>query len=216
MFLKIQLFARRLVRMAPFSPLNVRGAAVRRDFLLPAWRVLGWMNPGTTMRRPVRIVIREGCMTRRAILMAACVALVVPAATPGRAQTQQKTIKEQLIGSWKFSSSIDVRRSGRRVNRWGPNPAGIFIFDAGGHYAQMIMRTDVRAFGAKTVASFGTYVVNEATKTIITHMEGSSIPSFIGSDEKRVIISLTADELKYNNPSTSAGTSVVAIWKRAK
>lgn len=155
-------------------------------------------------------------MDRRRVLLGVLGALIVAVPVGSPALAQQKPIREQLIGTWKFSSSIDVRKNGRKVNRWGANPNGIFIFDASGHYAQMIMRSDTRAFGAKTVASFGTYTVNEASKTIITHMEGSSIPSFIGSDEKRVILSLTADELKYHNPMTSAGTSVVAVWKRAK
>ena len=35
------------------------------------------------------------------------------------------------------------------------------------------------------------------------------------ANRKRIIVSLTDDELIYLNPSTSSGTSVRAIWKRA-
>ena len=152
---------------------------------------------------------------KRFVILALAVLSGVLAATSG-ASAQQRTLKQQLIGTWRFGSSVDLRKGGERLNRWGANPVGIFMFTENGRYAQMIMRTEVRAFGTKTVASFGTYTVNEADKTILTHMEGSSIPKFIGAEEKRQIISLTGDELKYSNPSTTAGTSVVATWRRVR
>jgi hypothetical protein len=38
----------------------------------------------------------------------------------------------------------------------------------------------------------------------------------IGGEQKRVITSLTADELRYTNPSTSTGTKAESVWRRAK
>ena len=66
------------------------------------------------------------------------------------------------------------------------------------------------------MASFGTYTVNEADKTLITRVEGSAFPNLIGREVKRLIAILTADELKYTNPTTSTGTSAEATWKRVK
>jgi hypothetical protein len=34
--------------------------------------------------------------------------------------------------------------------------------------------------------------------------------------QKRIITSLTADELKYTNPATTTGTSSDVVWRRAK
>ena len=41
-------------------------------------------------------------------------------------------------------------------------------------------------------------------------------PNLIGVEQKRVIMSLTGDELKYTNPTTSTGTRAEATWKRVK
>jgi hypothetical protein len=106
------------------------------------------------------------------------------------------------------------------------------MFDPHGRFTQFITRADLPKFAAGTgdkgtaeetkavlsgfVASFGTYTVNEADKTIITHVEGSVFPNLIGRDQKRVIATLTADELKYTNPTTSMGTIAEATWKRVK
>jgi hypothetical protein len=67
---------------------------------------------------------------------------------------------------------------------------------------------------AGLVASFGTYVVNETEKTVITHVEGSVLPDLVGIDQRRKIISLTANELKYINPTTVTGLAAETTWKR--
>ena len=41
-------------------------------------------------------------------------------------------------------------------------------------------------------------------------------PNLAGGEQKRVITSITADELKYTNPATSTGTKAEAVWRRAK
>src|SRR3954447_3457064 len=47
-------------------------------------------------------------------------------------------------------------------------------------------------------------------------VEGSSYPNLIGGEQKRVITLLTADELRYTNPTTSTGTKAESVWRRAK
>jgi len=37
-----------------------------------------------------------------------------------------------------------------------------------------------------------------------------------GTDSKRIVTSLTADELKYTNPATLAGRRSEFVWKRAE
>jgi hypothetical protein len=66
------------------------------------------------------------------------------------------------------------------------------------------------------IAFYGTYTVNEGDKTVTTLIEGSSYPNLIGAEQKRVITSLTPDELRYTNPTTSTGTKAEAVWRRAK
>ena len=151
---------------------------------------------------------------------------------PGSAVSQQKSLKEQIVGTWTFVSALDVKPDGIKSDRWGTNPKGIFIFDPNGRFAQFITRSDLPKIAAGTadkgtaeeykailsglVASFGTYTVNEADKTLITRVEGNIFPNLVGTDQKRLIVSLTPDELKYTNPSTSTGTTAEATWRRIK
>jgi hypothetical protein len=63
---------------------------------------------------------------------------------------------------------------------------------------------------------FGTYSLDEADGTLTLHMERSSFPNWNGTDQKRVITSLTANELKWHNPAASVGGTTETVWKRGK
>lgn len=132
-----------------------------------------------------------------------------------KADAKPKTLRDQIIGTWILVSAVDVRKDGTKINRWGANPKGTFIFTPEGRYAQVILRSDA-LFGAKNVASFGSYTINERDKTIVTRVDASSNPSYSGTERKRIILKLTDDEMAYVNPATTAGTSVQAAWKRAR
>ena len=150
----------------------------------------------------------------------------------GSANAQQKSIKEQLVGTWLFVSAHDVKPDGSRVDPWGANPKGAATYDSNGRFTFMIMRSDLPKFASNNraqasaeegkavaqgmIAYYGTYTVNEADKTLTFRIEGSSYPNLIGGEQKRIITSLTADELKYNNPATTTGTKAEAVWRRAK
>ena len=58
--------------------------------------------------------------------------------------------------------------------------------------------------------------MNEVDKVIIPKVEGSTFANMIATDQKRIITSLTADELRFTNPRTSAGLTLEIAWKRAK
>jgi hypothetical protein len=169
-------------------------------------------------------------MNRRTILSSSAATVLGLALMSDAAVAQQKTMKEQLVGTWTLVSTLDTNKDGSKSDRWGPSAKGLAIFDANGHYSFMIARTDIPKFAADSVmqgtaeenkavmqgliAFFGTWSVDEATKTLITTVEAGSFPNFNGKSLKRIITALTAGELKYTNPATSAGTTTEAVWKR--
>jgi hypothetical protein len=149
----------------------------------------------------------------------------------GNAAAQGKKInKAQLVGTWTLVSNDNTRPDGSKVDVFGPNAKGLLIFDRAGHYSLAIMRADLPKFAGSTsdqgtaaenkavlagiIAHFGTYSLDGTTLT--THVEASSFPNLAGSDQKRIIESLTADELKYSNPATATGTKAEVVWKRVK
>ena len=156
---------------------------------------------------------------------------IVLALTAGMAIAQQKTLKQQLVGTWTFVSTSAKLPDGSSA--WGTNPRGQLIFTEGDRYSVQIMRSDLPKYASNNrmkatpeelkatiegmISYFGTYSVSEADKTITLKTEGSSFPNWTGADQKRIVISLSADELKYTNPATSRGGGTSDLtWKRAK
>jgi hypothetical protein len=140
------------------------------------------------------------------------------AAMPARASAEPThapdSISARLIGTWSFASSVNTRKDGSTFDRWGTNPKGIFMFDRGGNYAQIIVGSESKVFGAKTFCAFGTYSVDEPKKLLVTQIASCSTPKLVGTAQNRDIMLLTANELKYSNPLTSVGAVAEVLWKR--
>src|SRR5262249_18568963 len=64
-----------------------------------------------------------------------------------------------------------------------------------------------------SIAHFGTYTV--ADKVITLKVEGGTWPAWTGTDQKRPIISLTGDDIKWSVAASIGGTTEVG-WKRVK
>jgi hypothetical protein len=107
------------------------------------------------------------------------------------------------------------------------------LFDSAGHVFTMYARPDLpkiasndrtkataqeaQAINAGVLAYFGTYAVDESSKTITLQMESTTYPNQLSVPQKRVIATLTADELKFSNPTPTAGGGQINIaYKRAK
>jgi len=173
-------------------------------------------------------------MRRLAVLAATTVSLLtlgigLPA---GDAVAQQKSFKEQLVGTWMLVSSHNIRSDGSKIDRSGPNPKGIVIYTGDGHFVFVNTRSDLpklasnsrdrgtpeeyKAVVQGSLAYFGIYSVDEADKVISVLVEGSTFANMIGEpDQKRIVTSLTADELKFTNPAGASGATDL-VWKRAK
>jgi Lipocalin-like domain len=64
------------------------------------------------------------------------------------------------------------------------------------------------------IALYGNYTVG-ADKAISFKVEGSTYPNWTGTEQKRVVISFTGDELKWTLPASIGGTAEVT-WRRVK
>jgi Lipocalin-like domain len=176
---------------------------------------------------PGRSIMRLGTLTVTT-MSALLLAVVLPG---GDAIGQQKSLKEQLVGAWSLASYEATNPDGSKATLFvGNNPQGIVVFDAGGRFAYQVgvelpkfaandrMKAtpdEARAVMQGMIAYYGSYSVNEAEKTITLQIERTTFPNQARSG-KRVITSLTADELKYSNPARTAGGQIHMAWKRAK
>src|SRR5579863_3922870 len=78
---------------------------------------------------------------------------------------QTKSIKDQLVGHWQL---VSVSVSGSAP--YGANPKGALFLDADGHYSIIVISDG----GARSIAYFGTYMVDEAAKTVTFHVEAGT------------------------------------------
>ena len=163
------------------------------------------------------------------ISAATALALVVGA---GTGVAQKKTLKEQLVGSWLMATADNMRPDGSRFQAFGPNPKGILMFDANGWFSYQAgqpgrpkFASDNRLQGTAeenkatvqgSLSYYGKYSVDEPDRVLHLYVESSSYPNFDGIDNKRIITSLSEDELKWYAPAGSIGTTAEAVWKRAK
>lgn len=149
------------------------------------------------------------------------------------AMSQQKSLKEQLVGTWTLVSWDQRNADGTTVQQFGANPKGIAFFDTTGHYIITVMRSDRakyaidnfgqiaqataeehKATAQGTITYFGTYSVNEADRIVDIRVEASSFPNWNGTDQKR-FFEVTEDQLKLTVRPPRGG-SVDVLWKRAK
>ena len=172
-------------------------------------------------------------MNRRATLAMTTTALVCLAVglSASDVLAQQKSLKEQLVGTWTLVSSDQVRPDGSKLRRFGVNPKGINVFEANGRFFVMIASADnlqIASIGrsktnseevggliVESIAYYGTYTVNEVN-VINLHLEASTFPNQIGTDQKRTITSLTADELIYSSSAAMPGAQVHQVWSRTE
>ncbi|WP_242431882.1 lipocalin-like domain-containing protein [Burkholderia sp. Bp9031] len=147
------------------------------------------------------------------------------------AALSQQSLDQQLAGAWTYVSVDTVRPDGSRTPMYGPNPHGLVIFDGHGHYALVNSRGDLpkyvsndrmkgsaeeyRAVVQGSIAHFGTYVVNEADKTITFRIDTSTFPNWNGVEQRRPFV-LSGDELRWTTPAASGGGSGEVVLRRAK
>src|SRR6478736_1804092 len=132
--------------------------------------------------------------------------------------SEERSLRDQLVGTWKVVSVDNTRPDGSIKQIFGPHPKGIAVFDARGNTAIILMRSDRAKFAANnrdlgtpeefkatvqgTHAYFGTYSIIEAEKTLVFHNEGNTFPNQEGIDTKR-FITINGDEFRWTTPNPS-------------
>ena len=139
---------------------------------------------------------------------------------PGRALPQQKSLKEQIVGTWQTVSLVQERDDGSKVPYYGGKVKGLSIYTSDGHFSQMNYQSDMPKIAsgnrqtatpdeAQTVvrqsyAIFGTYTVNPADGTYTVRIEGSTFPNEIGREQVRND-SNVGNEMVFTNPAPASG-----------
>jgi Lipocalin-like domain len=151
----------------------------------------------------------------------------------GSAVAQQKTMREQIVGTWNFIVAEIIAADGKKSFPFGEKPKGLLIFTADGHFTQIHVASDVPKIASgnrltgtpeeyatimrRSLSLFGTYAIDEAKKTITFNIVSSTFPNWEGEAQERKIDKLTADEFVNTNPYVAGGRGPASnFYKRVK
>ncbi len=173
-------------------------------------------------------------MNRHCVLSISTILALTLVLLPSSAVSQQQTLKQRLVGTWTMVS-IDMNLpDGTKRQLFGPNPKGFAIYTSDGYFSLIQMRAELpkiassnratatadeaKAVVAGSIAYFGQYSVDEASKIVTVNLWGSTFANQVGSttDNKRMITSLTANELRFTNPTSASGATIEVVLKRAE
>jgi hypothetical protein len=145
----------------------------------------------------------------------------------------QKSLKEQIVGSWDFVVAEITAADGTTSYPFGETPKGLLIFTPDGRFSQIHVASDVpkiasgnrltgtaeeyAAINRRSLAVFGSYTVDEEKKTVTFNIVSSTFPNWQGEAQTRTIDRLTAAEFVNTNPNVAGGRGRAANhYKRVK
>ena len=140
-----------------------------------------------------------------------------------------QSLREQMVGTWTLVAQY-VEKDGKRIERFGADPKGMVIYDRNGHFVSILHRSQLpkyasnnalngtpeeyKAIAEGSTAFYGTWEVDEGSRTATSHVVGSTFPNWTGQVQKRDV-KIEGDTLSVSTSSQIGGT-VTAIWKRVK
>jgi Lipocalin-like domain len=166
-------------------------------------------------------------MNRRRVLSLSTVAVLGLALLPGNAPAQEKSLKDQLIGTWTLDSIYSQRGDSPKMDTWGSGVKGSLMLSPNGRFSLFIVAANRDESASKNpripvgqaLGYFGTYTVDESAKTLTYHIEGSTFPRWDGTDRKETIEAISATDLKVVTTRVQDRVlgSIVAhqTWKRS-
>lgn len=145
--------------------------------------------------------------------------------------TSRPAASQSIVGTWTLISET-VERGGQTIEPLGPNPLGTMMLDASDHFMLMISRPGLPKIAANRrdggtpeenrevlagiLAFFGTYMVSQSDGLLTVHVEASTFPNWIGSDQKRYF-TLAGDEMTWTNRAPAvSGETAKLVWRRQK
>lgn len=169
-------------------------------------------------------------MNRRSVISALSLAPFGFGATASSAE------RKKFIGVWKLVSGVAKHEvTGAVRYPWGKNPVGRLSYDEAGRVFAQLMNPDRRSVGgasnrgaAAAIGSasaeemremltgfnayFGTFEIDERSKTVIHHLQSALIPSWVGTGQRRQYEFSGKDELIILN--TASQEAYRLVWQR--
>ncbi len=148
----------------------------------------------------------------------------------GGACAETKSLKDQVVGTWVLVSFDSFNSAGTKVpSMEGDDLKGFLVLTRDGLLSVQIISAfpklaskdrlktttaEERAVAHGVLSFFGTYTVSEADRLINFRIERSSYPNQVTGKDAPRALTLTGDEMRFDNAGRTAGGNVVIVWKR--
>jgi hypothetical protein len=147
--------------------------------------------------------------------------------------SQQKSLKDQMVGMWTLVSADTTDKDGKKTPFLdGADIKGMLVFAANGKMLFQAISNSIPVIASKdrmnttaqeekavahgTLSYWGTYSVSEPDGVVTLKIERSTFPNQTLADGKRIIKMTGADDMKWETPSRSAGGRNDLVWRRVK
>ena len=110
---------------------------------------------------------------------------------------------DDLLGSWRLESAVEVFDDGERRDEFGPNPEGYLCYNSGGIVSATLEDSarpsvsaadpqsgtadDYEKMARRFIAYAGTFSVDIGNETVTHHVDVSLFPNWRGDDQVRRI-----------------------------
>lgn len=122
--------------------------------------------------------------------------------THAQGHNPEFSVTKRLIGAWKlliFEVSVDEKVQ----HPYGEPPIGRLTYDEAGRMSAHVMKPgrkssitdpiavsnancdELRQIADGYVGYYGTFTLNEVTKTVVHHVEACTLPAWVGTDQTR-------------------------------
>ena len=134
-----------------------------------------------------------------------------------------ESLLQQVAGAWTLTSGSEKMADGKVNELWG---SGSLILDPSGHMSFFVFgkdrppatAPDPRVPLGPMVAYYGTFTVDDDTKTLTYHVEAASSPMFNAATRMQTV-SLSGDTMTTTGSTVNTPQGPITpinVWKRAK
>jgi hypothetical protein len=156
-----------------------------------------------------------------ALLLSACGSVAPPTPVAEAVPDAKPVIindRTMLNGAWQLVSYEQLESDGNTTLPFGDAPIGRLTFDEGGRLTMTVMKPgrfasvnsaagiatatmdDLRQLADGYQSWYGTFRIEESTKTIIASIEAANIPAQVGTEQRRAY-EVTSDSLTLIAPT---------------
>jgi hypothetical protein len=135
------------------------------------------------------------------------------------------------VGTWTLTAADVIKTDGTRTEDYGPQPRGLAVFTADGHYVVTIFRAERLKFASNDrlrgsldeyrdatlsmSTHFGTYSVDAAKGTITFRITSASFPNLDDTTQVRAF-TLTGDQLTWRVAPRPDGSIPISSFTRVR